>query len=104
MTLRNQEQALTMLARDLWVGNTGLATIRPFCRDGVFAVAVWAFDKPGSHARRDGSSSHEPCRMRDCGNTSRHWKDISNSETTRGHYQTGLFSRHNSIRPCGIVP
>jgi len=96
MTLRNQEQALTILARDLLVGNADVATLQLFCGDGIFTIAVWAFDKPSGYARREGNCSQEPCWIRDCGNTNRRRQDICGSETTRRHYQPGLFSGHRS--------
>jgi len=96
MTLRNQEQTLTMLAGDLRVGSANIATLQLFCGDGIFAVTIGGFDKPSGHARWEDDCSQEPGWIRGCGNANRGWEDIGGSETTRRYYQFGLFSGHRS--------
>jgi hypothetical protein len=83
-----------MLARDLLVGDADVATLQLFCGDGIFTIAVWAFDEPSGYACWEGNCSREPCWIRDCGNTNRRREDIGGSEMTRRHYQRGLFSGH----------
>jgi hypothetical protein len=67
-----------------------------FCKDDIFAIAVWAFDKTGGMLVPRATAARRVVGCEIAGNTNRRLEDIGGSETTRWHYQPGLFSGHRS--------